>query len=99
MASTTAPFEPQNEDSARETRRRRKAGATAEGRKSHRKPPRAVEPGRWREGNACTTSRLRTIFRDAYTGRDWQGQVCTLEGGMGLGMTFELPNIRRNVRS
>lgn len=30
----------------------------------------------WREGYACTTSRLRAIFGGAYTDRDWPVRVC-----------------------
>jgi len=59
--------------------------------------PALVDP-RWRDGNACTTSRLRRIFGGAYTGREWQGQVSKLEGDRGR-KTLEFPGMRRNVLS
>ena len=37
----------------------------------------------WQDGNACTTGRLRRIFRGAYTDHDWQMRVSKLGGGQG----------------
>jgi len=50
-----------------------------------RPSPRVTGAHSWQERHACTTPWLRTFFLRAYTGRDWQGWVCTRKGSKGWG--------------